>query len=187
MRIANQVTDPVIPSEPEANVGTPSAPGADPISPSAPAIEQMRSSAPAAEKVRLSATAADQLRLFAIGFLLAASFFLIEAGAAEVMLARRADCVEHLGRMRLAPNPEQACMSEFQYFLARAVSRGVFVSTNPELSGAIAWPLMAGLYGLIGGALARLRPTRGVGVYLGVHLALLMVLMSLDFLSQFIV
>jgi len=35
--------------------------------------------------------------------------------------------------------------------------------------------------------LARMKPTRGIGVYLGVHLALLMVLMSLDFLSQFIV
>jgi len=131
--------------------------------------------------------ASEPLRVFAIGFLLAASFFLIEAGAAEVMLAGRADCIEQLGRMRLAPNPEQACMSEFQYFLVRAVSRGVFVSADPEPSGAIAWPLMAGLYGLIGGALARLKPARGVGVYLGVHLALLMVLMSLDFLSQFIV
>ncbi|HLF36490.1 MAG TPA: hypothetical protein VI520_01000, partial [Anaerolineales bacterium] len=79
--------------------------------------------------------APDSLRVFAIGFLLAAGFFLIEAGAAEVMLARRADCVEQLGRMRLAPNPEQACMSEFQYFLTRAVSRGVFVSTDPEPSG----------------------------------------------------
>ena len=131
--------------------------------------------------------ASEPLRTFAIGFLLAAGFFLIEAGAAEVMLARRADCVEQLGRMRLAPNPEQACMSEFQYFLTRAVSRGVFVSTDPEPSGAIAWPLMAGLYGLIGGALARMKPARGIGVYLGVHLALLMVLMSLDFLSQCIV
>lgn len=131
--------------------------------------------------------ASDSVRLFGIGFLLAASFFLIEAGAAEVMLARRSDCVEQLGRMRLAPNPEQACMSEFQYFLARAVSRGVFVPADPEPPGAVVWPLMAGMYGLIGGALARLEPTRGVGVYFGIHLALLMVLMSLDFLSQFIV
>ena len=131
--------------------------------------------------------AREPLRVFAIGFLLAAAFFLIEAGAAEIVLARRSDCVEQLGRMRLAPNPEQACMSEFQFFLARAVSRGVFVSADPEPSGAIAWPLMAGLYGLMGGALARMKPTRGIGVYLGVHLALLMVLMSLDFLSQFIV
>ena len=134
-----------------------------------------------------SKSARDPLGVFVIGFLLAASFFLIEAGAAEVMLAQRADCVEKLGRLRLAPSPEQACMSEFQYFLARAVSRGVFAAADPQPSGAIAWPLMAGLYGLIGGALARLKPTRGVGVYLGVHLAMLMVLMSLDFLSQFIV
>ena len=131
--------------------------------------------------------AREPLRVFAIGFLLAAAFFLIEAGTAEIVLARRSDCVEQLGRMRLPPNPEQACMSEFQFFLTRAVSRGVFAPADPEPSGAVAWPLMAGLYGLMGGALARMKPTRGIGVYLGVHLALLMVLMSLDFLSQFIV
>ena len=140
-----------------------------------------------ANLVTVNGPAANQLQLFAIGFLLAAAFFLVEAGAAEILLARRSDCIEQLSRLRLAPSPEQACMSEFQYFLARAVSRGVFASADPEPSGAIAWPLMAGLYGLMGGALARMRPTRGIGVYLGVHLALLMVLMSLDFLSQFIV
>ncbi len=140
-----------------------------------------------ANSVTLNGPAGKQLQLFAIGFLLAAAFFLVEAGAAEILLARRSDCVEQLSRLRLAPNPDQACMSEFQYFLARAVSRGVFASADPEPSGAIAWPLMAGLYGLMGGTLARMRPARGIGVYLGVHLALLMVLMSLDFLSQFIV
>ena len=151
-----------------------------------PAAET-RKGEPAAETGNGVSIASEPLRIFAIGFLLAAAFFLIEAGAAEIVLARRSDCVEQLGRMRLAPNPEQACMSEFQFFLARAVSRGVFVSADPEPSGAIAWPLMAGLYGLMGGALARMKPTRGIGVYLGVHMAVLMVLMSLDFLSQFIV
>ncbi len=144
-------------------------------------------SEPPANTPQLSSPTRDPLLVFAIGFLLAAAFFLIEAGAAEIVLARRSDCVEQLGRMRIAANPEQACMSEFQFFLARAVSRGVFVSADPEPSGAIAWPLMAGLYGLMGGALARMKPTRGIGVYLGVHVAVLMVLMSLDFLSQFIV
>jgi hypothetical protein len=152
-----------------------------------PTNREQRTGDPVGKVVSGVSIASEPLRVFAIGFLLAAAFFLVEAGAAEIVLARRSDCVEQLGRMRLAPNPEQACMSEFQFFLARAVSRGVFVSADPEPSGAIAWPLMAGLYGLMGGALARMKPTRGIGVYLGVHLALLMVLMSLDFLSRFIV
>ena len=135
----------------------------------------------------LNGPSADRLWLFLIGFLIASAFFLVEAGAAEIMQARRAACLEGLANFRLAPDPNEACMSEFQYFLTNAMSRGLFTVVGPDPAPMLAWPVMAVLYGLLGGAVAQMRPTHAVGVYLGAHLMLLMVLMSVDFLSQFIV
>jgi hypothetical protein len=129
----------------------------------------------------------DSVRVFLVGFLLAAAFFLVEAGLAEIALARRAECVEQLSRLRLAPAVEQACMPEFEYFLARSLSRGFFAPAESATSGPAAWLLMASAYGLLGGVVARMKSWHGVGIYLGVHLALIMVLMSVDFLSRFIV
>ena len=127
------------------------------------------------------------MRLFLIGFLFASAFFFIEAGSAEIMQARRDACVDGLASFRLAPDPNQACMSEFQFFLTKALSRGLFAAMDPEPPGMLAWPVMSALYGLLGGAVAQMRPPHAIGVFLGAHLMLLMVLMSVDFLSQFIV
>lgn len=126
----------------------------------------------------------DQLQRFLIGFLLAAAFFFVEAGVAEILLARNASCLESLARLRLAPDPNELCMSEFGFHLAGSVSRAMFDAEAPRL---LVWPLLGVAYGLIGGALAQLSLRRAVVAYLMLHLLLLAGFTSFGYLAQFIV
>ncbi|MCZ6530933.1 MAG: hypothetical protein O6949_11490 [Chloroflexi bacterium] len=129
----------------------------------------------------------DRPQRFLIGFLFAMAFFLIEAGVAEVLLARNEACLATLSEFRLAPDPGEVCMSEFEFFLARGLSRGVIGTLSPATSGFIAWPIIAVLYGLIGGGFAQLSLRAAIGGYLIVHVMLLMAFISVDYISQFIV
>ncbi len=129
----------------------------------------------------------DRSQRFLIGFLFAMAFFLIEAGLAEVLLARNEVCLETLTEFRLAPDPSEVCMSEFEFFLARGLSRGLFGIISPSTSVFIAWPVIAVLYGLMGGGFAQLSLRAAIGGYLIVHVVLLMAFVSVDYISQFIV
>lgn len=126
----------------------------------------------------------ERLRRFLVGFLLAAAFFLVEAGVAEIALARNAACVDSLARFRLAPNPEQYCMSELGRQVAASVSRAAFDGETPQV---LVWGLLAIGYGLLGGAFGQLSPRRALAGYLIVHLLLLIGFTSVGYLSQFIV
>ncbi len=129
----------------------------------------------------------DRTQRFLIGFLFAMAFFLIEAGVAEVLLARNETCLASLSEFRLAPDPNEVCMSEFEFFLARSLSRGAIGTLSPGTSAFIAWPIMAVLYGLIGGGFAQLSLRAAIGGFLIVHVILLMAFISVDYISQFIV
>ncbi|MFQ5943599.1 MAG: hypothetical protein ACE5JF_08605 [Anaerolineales bacterium] len=129
----------------------------------------------------------DRPQRFIIGFLFAASLILIEAGLAEVLLARNEACLANLESFRLAPDPYEACMSEFGIFLARSMSQGLIGTLNPEISAFAAWFILALLYGFIGGGLAQLPVRWAIAAFLIVHVILLMVSMSLGYLSQFII
>lgn len=129
----------------------------------------------------------DRAQRFLIGFLFGAAFFLIGAGLAEVFLARNETCLDTLSDFRLAPDPNEVCMSEFSFFLARRMSRGPFGTLNSSTSQFIAWPAMAVLFGLIGGGFAQLSWRAGIAGFLIVFVILLMAFMSVDFMSQFIV
>lgn len=126
----------------------------------------------------------DRLHRFLVGFLIAAAFFFVEAGVAEIALARNAECVRSLARMRLAPNPGEACMSELERYLAGSVSRATFDADAPQL---VVWTVLASGYGLIGGAFSQLRLRRAIAGYLILHVLLLAGFTSIGFLSQFIV
>jgi len=129
----------------------------------------------------------ERSQRFLIGFLFAVAFFLIEAGAAEVLLARNEVCLESLSDFRLSPDPNEACMSEFEFFLARGLSRGAFGTLSPETSTFVAWPILAVFYGLVGGGFAQLPLRAAIGGFLIVHLILLMAFMAVDYMSQFII
>ncbi|MFV1859110.1 MAG: hypothetical protein ACC647_07140 [Anaerolineales bacterium] len=129
----------------------------------------------------------DRVQRFLIGFLFAMAFFLIEAGVAEVLLARNEVCLETLAEFRLAPAPGEVCMSEFEFFLARGLSQGAIGTLSPSTSAFIIWPIMAVLYGLIGGGFAQLSLRAAIAGFLIVQVILLMAFMSVDYISQFIV
>jgi hypothetical protein len=119
-----------------------------------------------------------------IGFLFALSFYFIEAGLAEILLAQNATCVESLTEFRLSPDPFEACMSEFGYFASRSISRGFIGVNAPSL---LAWPVMGVFYALIGGGLAQFSRRRAVGAFLLLQVIIVAVLTSIGYLSQFIV
>ena len=129
----------------------------------------------------------DRAQRFIIGFLFGMSFFLVVAGVAQVLLARNEVCLESLSGFRLAPNPNEACMSEFGFFLARGLSRGAIGILSPSASPFIGWLVMAVIFGLIGGAFAQLSLRVAIAGFLVVFLLLLMVFMAIDYMSQFII
>jgi len=129
----------------------------------------------------------ERAQRFLIGFLFGMAFFFIAAGLAEVLLARNETCLESLSDFRIAPDPNEYCMSEFSFFLARGMSRGPFGTLSPSTSPFIAWPVMAVIFGLLGGGFAQLPWRVGIAGFLVVLVFLLMAIMSVDFMSQFIV
>jgi len=129
----------------------------------------------------------DRAQRFIIGFLFGMSFSLVVAGVAEVLLARNEVCLETLSAFRLAPNPNEICMSELGFFLARGLSQGPIGILIPSTSPFIVWSVMALFFGLLGGGFAQLSPRVAIAGFLVVFLVLLMVFVSVDFMSQFII
>lgn len=129
----------------------------------------------------------ERTQRFLIGFLFAMAFFLIEAGIAEILLARNEACLQTISDFRLSPDPSRVCMSEFEFFLARGLSRGAIGTLSPETSAFIVWPILAIFYGLVGGGLAQFPLRAAIGGFLLVHILLLMAFMAVDFMSQFII
>jgi hypothetical protein len=122
-----------------------------------------------------------------IGFLLATALFLVEAGWGEIFLATNQSCVATLRGIRLAPDPSEACGSEFQLHLAVSFSTGLIGLFRPEAPSAVAWIVMGMLYGLAGAGFAQLKPQHAVAGYLVAHAVLVMGLVAANYLSQFIV
>lgn len=144
------------------------------------------------EDQKLAGIAADlkpvinrsRIERFLIGFLFALAFYLIEAGLAEILLARNAACLESLNQYRLAPNPFEVCMSELGLFATHSVSRGFF---GPDAPGIIAWPVMGLLYALAGGGLAQLSLRQAVAAFLILQTIIVAIFTAIGYLSQFIV
>lgn len=122
-----------------------------------------------------------------IGFLLAAALFLVEAGWGEITLARSEACAQSLRGLRMAPDPREACASEFTLYLSESLSTGLVGVFAPEAPRAVAWLAMLLLYGLAGAGLAQLRLRPALIGYLVGHVVLVMLLVGANYLSQFIV
>ena len=134
-----------------------------------------------------TASGRDSLQRALIGFLLAAALFLVEAGWGEIFLATNQTCVATLRGIRLAPDPSEACGSEFQIHLAASLSTGLVGLFRPEAPSAVAWIVMGLLYGLAGAGFAQLKPRPAVAGYMVAHAVLVMGLVAANYLSQFIV
>ena len=134
-----------------------------------------------------NASGRESLQRALIGCLLAAALFLVEAGWGEISLGRNQTCVQTLRRLRVAPDPFEACASEFQLYLAESFSTGLVGVLQPEAPSAVAWIVMAMLYGLAGAGFAQLKPRPAVAGYMVAHAVLVMGLVAANYLSQFIV
>ena len=135
----------------------------------------------------MSATRPNHLQRALVGFLLAAALFFMEAGWAEISMAQNEECLEGLRALRMPPSATSVCASEFQLYLSQAASKGIVGVFRPDASNAVAWMVMALLYGALGAAFAQLSPRYAIPGFVATHLMLLMVLMATGYLAQFIV
>lgn len=123
---------------------------------------------------------------FLVGALFAAAFFLVEAGIAEILLAKHAQCEAMVSNMRLKYGLQEVCTSEWAVYMLNAISRGIVGLIRPEASSFMAWLTMGGLYAIAGGGCGQMSPRWGVAIYLAGHIALVCVLAGLGYISQFI-
>ena len=125
-------------------------------------------------------------KVFVLGALLAAAFFLIEAGIAEILIAMDQECRASIASVRLAPDPFQVCATEWQWYLVRALSRGVVWVINQDSTPFIGWITMGLIYSFVGGASAQTFRGRGVVGFLIVQIGMVAALMGLGYFRQFI-
>lgn len=125
--------------------------------------------------------------LFLVGALAVAALFLVEAGVAEILLARDAECIEAAERMRFGPPARLTCLPELAADLLRAVSRGFVGVALPEGSDLAAWIGMALFYAAFGGAFSQLSFRWALSGYLVLHLLVVIVAGAIGYLSRYIV
>jgi hypothetical protein len=120
------------------------------------------------------------------GALLAASFFLVEAGVVEIILGLDLECRRSVGSLRLAPDPFSACMPEWQWRFMNAASRGFIWLFNPNASALLSGLGMGAFYSVVGALCAFMFRVRGIGAFLAIHLAIMAVVAGFSFLGQYI-
>jgi hypothetical protein len=124
---------------------------------------------------------------FLVGALLALAIFFIEAGAAEVLLARNTQCEVLAGNTRMGFRVQNMCLSEWVVQMFEVASRGALGIFRPEASPLTAWLLMGGLYAIVGGMCGQLSARWGIAIYLALNMAVISLLAGLGYMSQFIV
>ncbi len=127
----------------------------------------------------------DQRRAL-IGALLAASFFLIEAGVIEIILGMDQECRRAVGSLRLAPDPFSVCMPEWQWMFLHAASRGILWLFDASIPAILAGLGMGVLYAIVGAISAAVFRIRGFLVYLGIHIFLVAAVAGLSYLGRYI-
>jgi hypothetical protein len=126
---------------------------------------------------------------FFLGAILALALFLIEAGAAEVVLARDADCRAHEPPTRFGSARQSVCLGSGELALLKSLSRGVdrpFASDVETSLPWIAWILNGALYAAIGGVSAQLPRLWGAALFIGINVVLVSVLTMLRFMAPYV-
>jgi hypothetical protein len=127
-----------------------------------------------------------RLRAIIIGALLAVAVYLIEAGTAEILLARDNQCRAQVLNQRLFLDPYSVCMPEWQQLMFQATTRGIVGLVRPEAPAFAAWLVMIALFAGLGGFCAQL-PTRwALGLYFVLNMWSIALLAGLMYLSKFI-
>ncbi|TFH35021.1 MAG: hypothetical protein E4G99_08235 [Anaerolineales bacterium] len=121
-----------------------------------------------------------------VGALLAASFFLVEAGIIEILLGMDQACRRSISSLRLAPDPFTACTPEWEWMLLHAASRGFAWLFNPAFPVLLAGLSMGVVYAFVGAVCASVFRGRGVFVYLAIHLAIISGVAGLSYLGQYL-
>lgn len=124
---------------------------------------------------------------FIIGALLAAAFFMVEAGVGEIALARNAGCLETLQNLLIQPPAEELCMSDLTNAGTIAASRGVVGVVSPEAPAVIGWLVMIVVYGSVGGLCAQMSFRWGLVTFLGINAITVIVLTFVGYFSRFVV
>lgn len=123
---------------------------------------------------------------FLVGALLATAFFLIEAGVAEIYLARDAQCQAMIDNLRIGFSSQDVCTPEWVVFMLGALSRGGVGLLWPDAPSVFAWLSMGGFYAVLGGGCGQMSPRWGILIYLAVHVMLVAILAGLVYVSQFV-
>lgn len=126
---------------------------------------------------------------FVLGAMLALALFLVEAGSAEVLLARDADCRAHELPPRFGSVRQSVCLGSGEVALLRSLSRGLdrplASEVDPSLPWA-AWILNGAVYALLGGLSAQLPRLWGAALLLGLNVVIVSIMTILRFLAPFI-
>jgi len=121
-----------------------------------------------------------------VGALVAASFFLIEAGVIEILLGFDQECRSAVGNLRLAPDPFSVCMPEWEWMFLHSASRGLPWMFNPSFPTLVAIIAMGVVYSLIGAFSATTYKSKGIFFYLAVHVFLVAAIAGLSYLGKYI-
>jgi hypothetical protein len=121
-----------------------------------------------------------------LGALIAASFFLIEAGVIEILLGLDQDCRRTVASLRLAPDPFSACMPEWEWMFMHSASRGFLWLFSPSSPALLASIIMGLVYSIIGAFSATTFKSKGILVFLAVHTFLVTTIAGLSYLGRFI-
>lgn len=118
--------------------------------------------------------------------MLALALFSLEAGLAQIALARDDACRAAAPSLRVGPPGGTGCMSELVLAATRALALGPAGPLLPEASILAAWALSGTVYSLVGAVCAQLTPGWAVGTYLGVHGFMLAAVAFLTFISRYV-
>lgn len=124
---------------------------------------------------------------FLMGSILAIGLFLIEMGVAEILLSKDNRCLEMAASAKAGMGRRDECLTEIGRSSLLALSRGPFAVFRKEASPAVAWFVTAVLYAILGGFFAQFAYKIGLGLFLGVHILIVVVLTFMGYISGFIV
>lgn len=128
----------------------------------------------------------SHFQILIIGALLGVSVFLLEAGIAEILLARDMQCRQSYSGFRLRPDPTTFCMPEWQTLMLGSTSLGIVGLFFPTVAQAVAWLLMGALYAGLGAACSQLPAKWSVFVFAIINILLIALVAGLGYLSKYI-
>jgi hypothetical protein len=123
---------------------------------------------------------------FIMGLLLAMGLFFIEMGVAEILLSKDNRCLEMAASAKSGMGRRDECLSEVSRSAFLALSHGPFAVVGKDAASALAWCITALIYGLMGGFFAQFPYKIGLGLFLGIHVLILVILTLLGYMSGFI-